>query len=185
MSSVHSILLALMMTAAHLTLAQDATVLRATGTVRFVSNAPLERIEAGADGLTGLLDTAASTFAFTLPVGEFVGFNSPLQQEHFHEHYMESERYPAATFTGKIIERFDLSSTDWQDVRAKGDLTLHGMTVQRILPVRLRRTPQGIEATSDFGVPNADHGIHIPKIVQRKIAEVIDVHVELRFTTEP
>jgi hypothetical protein len=39
----------------------------------------------------------------------FEGFNSALQREHFNENYIESNRFPDASFNGKIIEDIDFA----------------------------------------------------------------------------
>jgi hypothetical protein len=50
----------------------------------------------------------------------FQGFNSPLQKEHFNENYVESDKFPEASFKGKIIEDQDLTVDGTYELRAKG-----------------------------------------------------------------
>ena len=78
------------------------------GTIIFWSDAPLELIKASSNQLKGIFNAEQKQFAFTLNVNTFKGFNSPLQQEHFNENYLESTKYPRASFEGKIIEDIDL-----------------------------------------------------------------------------
>jgi hypothetical protein len=54
-----------------------------TGVIQFISNAPLERIEAKSVALRGALDIANRHFAFSVPIASFKGFNSALQRVHF------------------------------------------------------------------------------------------------------
>ena len=68
------------------------------GEVSFVSDAPLERIAASNSAVTGMLDLKQRTFVVRIPMRLFSGFNSPLQQEHFHENYVESQEFPNALF---------------------------------------------------------------------------------------
>src|SRR6187402_413698 len=72
--------------------------------INFTSNAPLEIIKATSTDLKGAIIPSTNQFIFKVLVKSFVGFNNRLQMEHFNEKYMESETYPWATFTGKIIE---------------------------------------------------------------------------------
>ena len=51
----------------------------------------------------------------------FQGFNSPLQKEHFNENYVESDKFPDASFKGKVIEDVDLSKDGTYEVRAKAN----------------------------------------------------------------
>ena len=154
-------------------------------TVTFVSDAPLERIEAGTTHASGLLDIGARTFAVKIPVTTFDGFNSPLQREHFNENYMESTDHPNAVFQGRIIEAVDLAAAGAYKVRAKGMLTVHGVERERIVPCEVVVTSEGVRVTSQFDVLPADHDIRVPGIVKQKIAPAIKVKVDLLFRPAP
>lgn len=149
------------------------------GKIYFVSDAPLEWIEASSESLNGLIDTEKRTFAFTISMNTFQGFNSTLQREHYNEKYLETDQFPKARFSGKIIEKILLDSPEQQEVRAKGILEIHGKTQERIIKGNVRMKGQRIEIEVDFTVPLADHDIQIPKVVYQKIAEHIKVHVEI------
>ena len=81
-----------------------------TAFVKFCSNAPLEIIKAESDQLKGVLNLDNKTFAFKLFIKTFQGFNSPLQQEHFYENYLEVRTYPESVFQGKILEDIDINN---------------------------------------------------------------------------
>ena len=66
-----------------------------------------------------------------------MGLTIPLQKDHFNENYLESTKYPNATFTGKIIENVDLSVDGVYTIRAKGKLNIHGIEQERILKSRI------------------------------------------------
>lgn len=149
--------------------------------IAFVSDAPMERIEASVNSASGLIDAAQRTFAVRIPVRDFQGFNSPLQREHFMENYMEVARFPYATFSGKIIEATDLRTNGTVQVRAKGTFAVHGVEVERIIPCTLQVSTEGVRITADFPVLLADHGIRIPKVVQQKLAPEVQVAVDLLF----
>lgn len=149
--------------------------------ISFVSNAPLERIEAATGHASGVLDATARTFAIRVPMSTFEGFNSPLQREHFNENYVESEDHPDAQFKGRIIEAIDLSRPGAYKVRAKGLFTVHGVERERIMPCDLVVTADGVRVTGDLDVLLADHDIRVPGIVRQKIAPVVKVSVDLMF----
>jgi hypothetical protein len=151
------------------------------GNIQFRSDAPLELIEAESEELGGIILLKDRTFALSVLVLTFEGFNSPLQREHFHENYMESKTYPTASFKGKIIEPVDFGTIGEFDVRAKGILKVHGVEQERIIKCRLSIREDGLFVRSSFLVPLADHDITIPKIVNQKIAEEIAVEVEAEF----
>lgn len=152
------------------------------GKAHFVSEAPLELIEAQSEELRGALDVSANTFAFAIPVQSFKGFNSPLQQEHFNENYMESKRFPRAIFKGKIVDDVDLRRPGTYQVRAKGLLQIHGVEQERIIPVTIVVALEQIQATASFNVLLADHNISIPKLVYQKIADNIRVDVQAQLS---
>lgn len=157
-----------------------ATVFTATnGTVKFVSKAPLETIKAESARLGGVIDISKKTFAFTVPFKTFEGFNDPLQKEHFNENYVESDKFPNATFKGKIIEDVDLSATGTYQVRTKGILSIHGKDKEMIIKSTMVVKEGQIAIDSDFNITLEDHNIKIPNIVSQKIAKVIAVTVKM------
>lgn len=151
------------------------------GSVYFRSDAPLELIEASSTELKGLINAEERTFAFSVPMSSFEGFNSPLQRVHFNENYMESKQYPNATFSGKIIENIDFTKDGLYTVRAKGQLNVHGVKRERIIRSELQVGEGQIEVRADFTVLLAEHDISIPKIVHQKIAEEIAVEIRAVF----
>ena len=147
------------------------------GKIHFKSDAPLELIEAASNNLRGLINPRDNTFAFSVKLNTFQGFNSPLQREHFNENYLESKKYPEATFTGKIIEHIDLSQPGNYTIRAKGKLNVHGVEQERIIKSEVVSSGNTLEVSSNFTVLLEEHNIRIPKIVYQKIAEEIQVHI--------
>jgi polyisoprenoid-binding protein YceI len=115
-------------------------------------------------------------------VQSFEGFNSDLQRQHFNERYLETEKYYEATFSGKIIEDIDYSKNGTYEVRAKGNLTIHGKKQVRIIKGTLTINGKVITIDSEFTVPLADHDISIPQIVSQKIATEILVKFTATLT---
>jgi hypothetical protein len=158
-------------------IAQDVYEVSA-GSVNFHSNAPKELIHSVSDKLKGVVDIKKKIFAFKVNIGTFMGFNSPLQREHFNENYMETTAYPEATFTGKIIEDIDFTKDGDYTVRAKGKMNIHGIPQERIINSKVKVKDGKIYIHSDFVVPLSDHDIKIPKVVYEKLAANIDVTIE-------
>lgn len=151
------------------------------GKVHFKSDAPLELIEAVSNDLKGAIDTEKNTFAFTVSMSSFKGFNSPLQQEHFNENYLETKQFPNATFKGKIIETIDFTKDGTHIIRAKGTLNIHGVAQERIIKSSLTVKNGTLEVSSKFTVLLEEHNITIPKIVNQKIAEETEVTINTIF----
>lgn len=143
----------------------------------FVSAAPLEIIKAENAEVSGLIDFQEKTFVVQVKNKGFKGFNSPLQQEHFFENYLETHKYAKSSFKGKLIDPIDPTVSGIYEVRAKGWLDIHGVSQERIIKIQLQVNKQQIQFKSAFTVLLADHDISIPRIVYQKIAEEIKVTV--------
>jgi hypothetical protein len=155
----------------------------ANGIISFRSEAPLELIRASSDQLIGFIDIDKKVFSFGIPLRSFQGFNSPLQREHFNENYMESDKYPEASFKGKIIEDQDLTVNGTYELRAKGTFTIHGVSQERIIKSDVTVSNKKITIKSNFSVLLSDHNIPIPKVVYQKLAN--EIKVEINTTLEP
>jgi hypothetical protein len=153
------------------------------GSITFSSDAPLELIKASSNEMRGKFDITKKLFAFTVKVISFSGFNSPLQKEHFNENYMETVQYPNASFSGKIIEDIDFSKDGTYSVRAKGNLTIHAVSQERIIKSELLVKDGKISIRSYFTVLLIEHNIPIPKVVHEKLASEIKVEVKADLTS--
>ena len=160
---------------------QSNTLVEDNGKVLFMSEAPLELIKAKSDKLRGAINKTQNTFAFAVDIHTFKGFNSDLQREHFHENYMQTEKLPIASFSGKFIEQVNFETNGTYVVRAKGMLSLHGVQKERIIKGVLVVNNGSIDIEAVFTVRLEDHDIKVPKIVNEKIAEDIRVEISIRF----
>ena len=150
--------------------------------VHFTSDAPLEMIQAESSGLQGALKTDDRSFVFRAPMNTFEGFNSALQKTHFNTNYLETAKFPFTIFEGKIIEEIDFKTPGTHQVRGKGKFTCHGVEQERIIKCKIEIQKDKIVVTSDFTVLLDDHNIKIPSVVNQKIAEEIQVKLEVVLT---
>ncbi len=148
------------------------------GLIRFTSEAPLELIKAQSSKGSGALDCSNKNVMFMINIDSFDGFNSSLQKEHFRENYMETTKFPTATFKGKIIEDADFTKSGTYNVRAKGIFTIHGVEKEKIVKVKITVKDKSIEVETNFEVALEDHNINIPKVVNQKIASMISVEMK-------
>ncbi len=171
--------LLIILLARHIPVAAQGVIFKTeNGKVQFHSDARLEIIKANSQKLRGLLNPETRNFAFVVPVTSFEGFNAALQKEHFNENYMESDRFPLASFSGKIIEEISFLTPGNVTVRAKGILSIHGLDQDRIIKVNMQIRDGSIGITSVFSVLLKDHEINLPKIVHEKVASEINVEVQ-------
>jgi hypothetical protein len=147
------------------------------GMVTFTSDAPLELIEASSSQLTGIMDTLTRKFAFTVKVSTFEGFNSALQKEHFHENYMETSLYPNLQYSGTMLDVPDLRKNGTYTVRTKGVFMIHGIKKERIINNKITVRNGNFQIESKFSLSLSDFNITIPRIVDKKIAEEVNISV--------
>lgn len=183
MKIVYSCLLGLMLTSFSVN-GQKSIYIVHKGLVKFVSDAPLEVIKASSTQIRGALDSGKRNFSFLIPSTSFIGFNSPLQQVHFYENYIEAQKYPESRFIGKIIEQVDFNADGDYQVRAKGILTIHGVDQERIIRVKLHINKGDITASSEFSILLKEYNITIPRVVYQKIAEEIKINVNLEMAQQ-
>ncbi len=152
-----------------------------SGRINFRSEAPQELIKASSEHLQGIIDPSKKIFVFKVTMRTFHGFNSPLQQEHFNEKYLETDKYPESIFIGKIIEDINFDQDGTYEIRAKGKLTVHGVEMERIIKSNLIMRNGTAEVSSNFTIMLANHNIKVPKIVHEKIASEIKVEIKATF----
>lgn len=151
----------------------------ASGTVSFFSDAPMEDIEATSKKVTSLIDLEKGDIAFLIPINSFE-FDKKLMQEHFNENYMESEKYPNATFKGKLLA-YNAEAKGVQNVRAEGEMTMHGETKKVTVEGTLEASGEKMILKTKFPISVADYKVKIPKVVFYNIAEVVEVTLNLTY----
>ena len=150
------------------------------GVVSFYSEAPIENIEAVNKKATGVVDLRTGGFAFQILIEDFV-FPNSLMQEHFNESYMESEKFPNSTFTGVIPDISSLDLSEEQTIDVKGNFLVHGINRDMNMAATILIKDEKFIISSKFDVVLDDFNIDIPKIMMYKIAEVINVNVEMNL----
>ncbi len=150
--------------------------------VSLYSSAPIEDIKATSNTGTSVYNASTGDLAFAVPIRSFQ-FEKSLMQEHFNDDYMESDKFPKATFKGKVNEHPDLSKDGSYPITATGYFQVHGVTQSRTINGNLKVSNGVITMTSEFMVKCADHHIDIPKIVFHNIAESIKINVTATYTT--
>jgi YceI-like domain len=146
------------------------------GYIGFFSKTPLEDIKAENRQVYAVIDASKKNLAFTCLVKGFL-FAKELMQEHFNENYIESDKYPKASFIGAYTGDVNVSKDGTYPVQVKGQLTLHGVTQTIDVPATLEVKGGKVTGASNFKLTPADFNIKIPSLVRQKIAKQIDVHV--------
>jgi hypothetical protein len=156
------------------------------GHIHFFSDGVVEDIEANNYQVTSVIDLLNNKIAFSLQMKGFE-FENALMQEHFNEKYVESDKFPKATFEGTFIAETPISTE--QDasypINVVGKMNIHGMEN----PVSAKGTfisKNGIlSGTAEFDITLADYGIKIPGVVKDNIAETVRITVNSPYQAMP
>lgn len=150
-----------------------------TGNIKFeASVASFEEVAAENKTVSAVLDASTGELA-VLALMKGFRFKVALMEEHFNENYMESDKFPKATFKGKI-EDFDiLKIANVKSFKISGELTLHGTTKKITTTAKISKTGNTIVLDGNFDVKPEDFNIEIPKIVSKKVADKIQVSYNL------
>lgn len=123
-------------------------------------------------------DAATGAFEWQVSIKDFV-FANKLMQQHFNENYMETEKYPKASFKGKIedFKTLNLSKDGNYTASVKGVMTLHGVNKEISTKGEFEVKNGKISSKSNFVIALADYNIKVPTLMMMKIAEVVKVQV--------
>jgi polyisoprenoid-binding protein YceI len=153
-----------------------------TGFIGFYSKTPLEDIRAENNQVFAAIDAGKKNIAFSLLLRGFV-FTKELMQEHFNENYVESDKYPKATFSGSFSGDVNLSKDGVYKVMIKGNLTLHNITHPLETPATIEVKGGKLLGQAEFKVKPEDYNITIPSLVRDKIAQEMRVNVKIECST--
>lgn len=150
-----------------------------TADIKFEASVPsFEEVKAQNKTATVVLNTDTGELAALALIKGF-RFKIALMEEHFNENYIESNKYPKATFKGKIhgFNTSILSETN-RDFSIKGVLELHGKAKEITLPAKIKKTADGLQLTAAFTVNSDDFEIQIPKMVSNKVSKKVNISID-------
>lgn len=150
------------------------------GAINFFSKTVLEDITADNNQVLSIIDATKGTMAISILMKSFL-FKKALMQEHFNENYVESDKYPKATFTGAILN-FDAVNETESMVNLKGILTIHGISKEIIIDANMAKTNKAILVDGEFMINLADFEVEIPAVVAKNIAKNIKVSFDFKHT---
>ena len=140
----------------------------------------LEVVEATNNQVGAAVDLSSKNIAFQIQMRAFK-FKIALMEEHFNENYVESEKYPKATFKGAFANLpKDLSKQ--HELLVDGVMDFHGIQKDIEVNVSLQIIDEELVGTSNFVLSCSDYGIKIPKIVSDKLSNEIQVTVKAVLT---
>lgn len=147
-----------------------------SGTILFEASIPaFEEVKASNNNVSCIIKTATGEITCLAFISEF-HFKMAMMKEHFNANYLESHKYPKATFKG-TIKGFNMTNLGIfpNELSMTGKLSMHGKSKNITTVATIQKTENGLQITSNFKVNASDFKIKIPKIVQYKVAEIVTI----------
>ncbi|MGZ7039749.1 MAG: YceI family protein [Thermoanaerobaculia bacterium] len=140
----------------------------------------LESIDGTTTRLSGTIvadpdDAASSTVDVSIDLAS-LDTGIALRNHHMRERYVETGKYPSATFKSASVSRPErpVLANEPIELSVTGDFTMHGVTKRMTVPVRVIMVPESditkasrgpgdwIHATTTFKLKLSEFGINVP-----------------------
>lgn len=106
-------------------------------------------------------------------------------EKHFNSMYLETDKYPTASFRGKLADSLDLSHDTIYLTKATGILKIHGMDHAGTYEGRVESKAGHVSLSCSFPVRLEDHNIKVPGSTFLNIAQEIEVKVYFEYVAKP
>ena len=152
------------------------------GKLSFYSKATMENIKADNNQVLSVINTSTGELQFSVLIKSF-HFDKALMEEHFNSDYLQSDKFPKASFKGKVndLSKVDFKKDGTYSVTVSGDLTIHGITKNVTAPGTITIAAGKISADSKFPVTLSDYNVTIPALVKDNIAKTVDITVSCNY----
>lgn len=161
--------------------AQNNTYFTRTGHISFFSKMPMENIEAHNRQVSCMFDITTGDVAYKVLIKSFE-FEKALMQEHFNENYMQSEKFPKASFDGKItnLKAINFAKDGVYEAEVEGTLEIHGVKKPIREKGKIEVRGGKISTKSIFNVALKDYNIKNDKLenINENIQITVDVTME-------
>lgn len=154
-----------------------------SGHIYFISQTDAIDIDADNHQVASFFDIENGELQFAVLIQSFE-FPLATAKEHFNESYMESGKFPKASFKGKIegMEKIDLTEQGDYQVNVTGNITIRGVTKYIEVPAKINVSKQNINARSAFKLSIADFNIKVPKVVEHRVAKQVILKVNMDYS---
>jgi hypothetical protein len=161
--------------------AQNNKYFTRNGSITFTSAAPMEKIISKNSQVNCILNTQTNDIAFKVVVKSFE-FEKQAMADHFNNDYLQSDKFPNATFEGKITNTIDYTKNGKYDVTVDGKLTIHGVAKAMKQKGTIEIKDGKIVAKSKFTILLSDYGITVPNDYLKKISNTVELNIEAAMT---
>lgn len=148
-----------------------------TCNISFFSSGPIEDISANNKTAKPIFNAVTGDVTLKITIKGFE-FNKKLMEDDFNKKYLESDKFPYATFTGKVNEPIDYKKEGTYKATITGILNLHGVDKKRTISGTVTVKGGEIFFNSMFNIVLKDHNITIPTMAAQNIAEIVQVLIQ-------
>lgn len=149
--------------------------------IKFDATSPSspEKIEGLHKSATCVIDAATGKMEWAVLIKGFL-FEKALMEEHFNENYLESGKFPKATFKGQItnLNEVNFAKDGKYNAVVTGKLTIHGVTKDITTNGALTVANGTIKLNAGFSLLMGDYGIDIPSLVSDKVAKEAKILID-------
>ena len=157
-------------------------VISKNGHISFYSHTAMEDIKADNNQVSSIIDQSTGEVRINVLMKSFK-FDGALMEEHFNENYVESDKYPKANLSGKIINltAIDFTKNGTYNTEIEGELTMHGVTNKLTAKGTIEIKDGNVIAKSKFFISLKEYKIEIPAVVKDKIQDNMEITVDMEY----
>jgi len=154
-----------------------------TGYLGFFSKTNMEDIKANNNNVSYVIDWATGDIQVSALQTNFK-FEKALMEEHYNENYIESSKFPKATFKGKIqnVSSVNIKKDGVYKAKITGNLDIHGISKSYTAEVTFKVAGGKINAETKFNVKCSDHSIKIESSLKNNISDNMEVTAKAELT---
>jgi polyisoprenoid-binding protein YceI len=147
------------------------------GKAVFTSETPLTTFDGTSEHLTGLLDFDKNLVDFFLDLNT-LDTGIGLRDKHMRKNYLETDKYPFAEFTGKILN-YQQPPSQSQEVTVTGTFKIHGVSKEVQIKGMLIPENGGFRIQAQWDLMLKDYNIDIPKVVFYQLSEKQAIRIDI------
>ncbi len=152
---------------------------------KFISRAPLEEFEGITEDIDGYLywedDSLFKNNEFYFEVNlNTLDTGIGLRNRHMRERYLETDKWPVASYQGKIVDvaKRDSAGRMVYEVQTQGTFSVHGVERDVEVSGTLEMLEAGVmRIKAAFQIELPDYNIKIPQVMFFKLNKVIKIRV--------
>jgi hypothetical protein len=154
-----------------------------TGYLSMFSKTGMEDIKAANENVTYIVDWATGDIQVSALQTNFK-FEKAFMQEHYNENYMESTKFPKATFKGKIenVSSVNIKKDGTYTAKVSGTMELHGVAKPYSTTATFKVAGGHVAADAKFTVKCSDHNVKIEERFKNNISDSIEIKAKADLT---